>query len=160
MRDRYALIFSIATAFVGVWALLQTSGWPSKAWLYPRVILVPLVVLAVAESVLTLRGTSAQPREGEAATDITFEVTVDPSLAARRTWLTVVWVLGFLLSVILIGFQPAVPLFVLAYTKRNREGWLLAIVLAVAAALVFHGLFVSMLHLPMPQGILLRMLGR
>lgn len=160
MRDRNALIFSTVTALVGIWALLQTSGWPTKAWLYPRVILVPLVVLAVAESVLTLRGTGAQARESEPIADIAFELTVDPSLAVRRTWLTVVWVLGFFLAVILIGFQPAVPLFVLAYTTRNKEGWLLSVALAVAAALVFHGLFVSMLHLPMPQGILFRVLGR
>lgn len=160
MRDRSALIFSMATALIGVWALLQTSDWPRTAWLYPRVILVPLVVLAVAESVLTLRGAGAQARANEGPTDITFELIVDPSLAARRTWLTAVWVLGFFLAVILIGFQPAIPLFVLAYTTRSKEGWLLSGALAVAAALAFHGLFVSLLHLPMPQGIFLRMLGR
>lgn len=174
MRDRSVFVFSVAIALIGVWALLETRGWPIQAWLYPRVVLVPLVVLALAESLAALRGRESPlivefgegarlgPEEGgrEAPTDFALDSTVDPSLALRRTFLTAGWILGFFVSVILIGFQVAVPVFVLAYLRNSKERWLLSVVLAAAAALVFHGLFVSLLHLPLPPGVLGRLLGR
>ncbi|HEU5298846.1 MAG TPA: tripartite tricarboxylate transporter TctB family protein [bacterium] len=160
MRDRNAFLFSAGIALVGLWALWQTEGWAIKSWLYPRVILLPLIALAVAEAALTFRGKDGGSREGQPAADIELESTVDPALAVRRTWLAAVWILGLFLAVILIGFQAAVPLFVLAYLRAHREGWLLGLALAAFSALAFHGLFVYLLHLPLPPGLLLRMIGR
>lgn len=160
MRDRNAFLFSIGIAIVAAWALWQTQGWQIKSWLYPRVILAPLLALALAEAALTLQGKDGASREGQPAADIELESTVDPSLAVRRTWLAAAWILGFFLGVILIGFQPAVPLFVLIYLRAHRERWTLALALAVVSAFVFHGLFVALLHLPLPPGLLLRAIGR
>lgn len=158
MRDRNAFVFSAGIALIAVWALVQTVGWPIKAWLYPRVVLIPLVALAIAESVLALRG--PESREGQPAADIELQSTVDPPLAMRRTLVTVAWILGFFFSVILFGFQVAVPLFVFAYLRSNREAWQLSGALAAVAALLFHFLFVTLLHLPLPPGLLWRLLGR
>lgn len=173
MRDRSAFIFSASIALVGVWALLQTWGWPIKAWLYPRFVLVPLLVLALAESVAAFRGGVSlrsveygvgaglgQKAGGETPMDFAPDATVDPALALRRTLLVVAWILGLFLGVILIGFEVAVPLFVFAYLRSAREGWVLSIALAGAAVLAFHGLFVTLLHLPLPEGLLLSLLGR
>ncbi|HXF82290.1 MAG TPA: tripartite tricarboxylate transporter TctB family protein, partial [bacterium] len=144
MRDRNALLFASGVLLLGLWALWETRGWPLKAWLYPRVILAPLLVLAVAEALLTLQGKDGGRREGQPAADIELESTVDPALAARRAWNAAAWIGAFLLAVVVVGFQPAVPLFVLAYLRASGERWPLALGLAVVAALGFHALFVSL----------------
>jgi hypothetical protein len=160
VRDRSALLFAAGVLLLGVWALWETQGWPLKAWLYPRVILTPLLVLAAAEALLTLQGKDGVRREGQPAADIELESTVDPALAARRAWIAAAWIGAFFLAVVVLGFQLAVPLFVLAYLRASGERWPLALGLAAGAALSFHSLFVSLLHLPLPPGLLLRVILR
>ena len=158
-RDNKALLFTLLVAAVGFWALLQTAGWPVKAWLYPRVITIPLVALALVESALVLRGREAQ--EAEPVPDIEMDTSVDPSVATRRTLSVSLWIGGMLAAVLLVGFQIAVPAFVFAYMRfAGREGWVLSIALALVAVLVFHLLFVTMLHLPLPPGVIWRVFGR
>ena len=159
MRDRKALLFTLVVAVAGVWALAQTAGWPIKAWLYPRVITIPLVALALVETALLLRGRESS--ESEPVPDIEMDTSVDPSVATRRTLGVITWIAGFFAAVLLVGFQIAVPGFVFAYLRgAGREGWVLSIALALVAVLAFHMLFVSLLHLPLPPGLLWRLLGR
>ncbi|MBI3975154.1 MAG: hypothetical protein HY334_02075, partial [Armatimonadetes bacterium] len=67
----------------------------------------------------------------------------------------IAWVGGFLLTVIVIGFTRAIPLFVFTYLRRQgREGWILSLLLAAFAWLVFQMLFVRLLHLPFADGLL------
>jgi hypothetical protein len=159
VRVSGAFVFSVGVAALAAWALLQTPGWPVQAWLYPRFVAIPLLVLAVVESVLTLRGGGA-PVAGHAM-DIALSTSVAPDVAARRTRVLVAWIGGFFLAVIVLGFQPAVPLFVFGYLYRyGRERWPVSVGFAALAALVFHLLFVNLLHLPLPIGLLWRVLGR
>lgn len=159
MRDRKALLFTLVVAAVAVWALIQTRGWPVKAWLYPRVITIPLAALALAETALLLR--RRESTESEPVADIEMDTSVDPSVATRRTLSVILWIGGMLAAVLLVGFQVAVPAFVFAYLRfAGREGWVLSIALALVAVLVFHLLFVTLLHLPLPPGVFWRLLGR
>ena len=160
MRLSSRLAFALAIAVLAAWALLETWGWGIKTALYPRVAAVPLLVLAVAESLMSLKGDNGETDESEPM-DFTATAAVPPVLAARRTVVTVVWIGGFFLAVLLLGFQTATPLFVFAYLKgQGKEGWLLSLALPILAILAFHGLFVNLLHLPLPAGLLWRALGR
>ena len=42
---------------------------------------------------------------------------------------------------------------------QGGESWVLSITLTVVAWLFFHGLFVRLLHLPFPDGLLMTWLG-
>ncbi len=150
MRVSGRFLFSAAVALVAGWALLETRGWGIKAALYPRVVALPLLLLAAAESVLCLRG-AALPAE---AAD-------EEEPDTRKTAVIAAWIAGLFGAVILLGFQAAVPLFVLGYLRaQGREGWGISVVLAFLAGLVFHLLFVNLLHLPLPAGLLWRAVGR
>jgi hypothetical protein len=119
---------------------------------------VPVLALALVESVLSLRGREDEAEEAEPM-DFAATASVPGDVAARRTIVTVVWILGFLLAVVLLGFQAATPLFVFAYLKgRGREGWFASLTLPAVAALAFHLLFVRILHVPLPVPVLWRVL--
>jgi hypothetical protein len=150
--------FSGGVALAALWALAQTAGWPAKAALYPRAVGIPLFLLAVAETLLSLRGRA----EPEAATmDVALSADVAPDVARRRTLATAGWLVGFYLAVLLVGFPVAVPAFVLGYLRAQaREGWPLALLLTAGATGGFHLLFVRLLHVPFAEGLLWRWLAR
>ncbi len=159
MRVSGRFLFGLAVALVAGWALLETRDWPIKAALYPRAVTIPLLLLAVAESLLSLKG-AAEP-EAAQATDVSLTSSTTPEQDTRRTVTMVAWIAGLLLGVILVGFQAAVPLFVLAYLRaQGKERWVVSVVLAIAAGGVFHLLFVRLLHLPLPVGLIVRVFTR
>jgi len=70
------------------------------------------------------------------------------------------WFLGFFLAIWLFGFSITIPLMVFTYLKiQSNEGWIISIVLTVAAWLVFYLLFVRLLTLPFPDGLIFTWLG-
>lgn len=158
MRPRAQVLFSLCIVLLAAWALYSTRDWPIKTALYPRVVGVPLLLLAAAEFVLSLRGT---PESQGRAVDVEFATFVVPELTARRTVVAVAWMGGFFLAIILLGFPRAIPLFVVAYLRgQGRESWILSVALAAVAWLGFYGLFIRLLHLPFAPGLLWQMLGR
>jgi hypothetical protein len=85
--------------------------------------------------------------------------TVEPALARKRTIAIVVWTLGFLVLIILVGFPLAVPIFVLAYLKvAGREAWALTVVLTAVSWVFMEGLFNRFLHLPFSEGLIFGLL--
>jgi len=157
MRLRLESLFSLMIAVLAAGALFLTAPWGIKTALYPRTIAVPLLVLAVAEFVFSLR---ARPPAGRGLVmDFTFSEGVEPRVVMRRTLDIFVWILGFFAAIILLGFPVAVPLFVFAYLRGAAKApWVLTLVLVAVAWGVFNGLFVRLLHLPFPTGLLLRAL--
>ncbi len=147
------VLFSGAVALLAAWALAETVGWPIKTALYPRAIGIPLLVLAGAETLLSLRRDDQAHAGG--AMDFALSEEVAPGLAARRTIGMIAWIGGFYLAVILIGFPRAIPLFVFAYLKgQGKEAWIISILLPALAWLGFDLLFVRLLHIPFAGGLL------
>lgn len=151
-------LLALAAALAGLYAVYASLDWPLRAGLFPRVIGIPLVLLALAEMFLSATREEKQ-REGHA---VDFELTadVDPVLARKRTLAILGSLFGFLVLILLVGFPIAVPLFVLLYLKiGGREGWVLTLVLAGASWLLMEALFNRLLHLPFPQGWLFSLWG-
>jgi hypothetical protein len=95
---------------------------------------------------------SEREREGHAV-DFQLTETVEPALARKRTIAIIIWTLGFLALILLVGFPLAVPIFVFAYLKiAGRETWTLAIVLTAMSWLFMEGLFNRFLHIPFAEG--------
>jgi hypothetical protein len=132
-----AAIFSLGLAALAVFACYKALSWPPKAALFPLVMGIPLLVLAVAQAIVELREPAAA-REGW-----------------RRPLLVFAWMAVFIALVLLAGFPVAVPLFVFAYlVLESRERWGLALALAAAAWGFFHLLFERLLHFPFEAGLI------
>jgi len=144
---------SLAAAGVAGYALYASWSCPFRTALFPRIIALPILTLAVIEWALSVWG-SEKENQGHAV-DFQLTETVEPALARMRTIAIIVWTLGFMVLILLVGFPLAVPIFVFAYLKiAGREPWMLTIILTAVAWLFMEGLFNRFLHIPFPEGLI------
>ena len=140
MRLSGAALFSLALAVVAAYAVYTALRWPPKAALFPLTMGIPLLVLALAQTLVELRD-PATP--------------VQPPGAQAKTFTVFAWMATFIMLVLLAGFPIAVPLFVFSYlVMESREGAGLSIALAAVAWGVFHLLFERLLHFPFEAGLI------
>lgn len=141
MRVSGAVLFSAGLAAAAAYAVLTALRWPPKAALFPLVMGIPLLVLALAQLVSDLRF-SRRPEESP------------PPAAAALAVLA--WMAGFIVLVLLIGFPLTVPVFIFGYLLiASREPWPLSLALAAAAWGAFYFLFQKLLHFPFEAGLLI-----
>ena len=139
MRPSGAALFGVGLAVVAAYAVYAALRWPPKAALFPLTMGIPLLVLALAQTVIELR--DPPPPAAPAA--------------RRRTFAVFAWMASFIVLVLLAGFPIAVPIFVFSYlVMESRERWGLSIALAAAAWGVFHLLFERLLHFPFEAGLI------
>ena len=156
MHNRASLGLAILIMVLAGWGTLSALAWPWKAKLFPLVIGIPLFCLAAAEALWTIFGR----RERQAAADFQLSTDQAPGVALRRTAIAATWTIGFLVLIVLLGFQLAVPVLVFAYLKlQGKEGWIFTTVFTAVVWGFFYGLFDLLLHLPFPPGMLLEWLG-
>ena len=156
MHNRASLGLAILIMVLAGWGTLSALAWPWKAKLFPLVIGIPLFCLAATEALWTIFGR----RERQAAADFQLSTDQAPGVALRRTATAAAWTIGFLVLIVLLGFQFAVPVLVFAYLKlQGKEGWIFTTVFTAAVWAFFYGLFDLLLHLPFPPGVLLEWLG-
>jgi hypothetical protein len=140
VRISRAAIFSLALALVAGFAVYTALGWPPKAALFPLTMGIPLLVLAVAQTVLDLREPPGPS---------------GPAVTRRRSLAVFAWMATFIVLVLLIGFPIAVPLFAFSYlVMESGERWPLATALAAAAWGFFHLVFERVLHFPFEDGLI------
>ena len=158
MRISTPLLFSFFLAALAAFAIGSAWSWPLKAQLFPLVTAIPLLVLALAQLYLDLRG-KAEPASGPAV-DLAPSTEVPATIARRRTLQTFAWMAGFIALVFLIGFPPAVPLFVFCYLMlQSAAGWWRSLALTAAAWGFFYGLFERLLRFPFGAGVIQTWLG-
>ena len=141
-----------AVLLVGfAWGVWEAREWGFRASLFPWVIGIPGVLLALAQFEIDVVGLlrqrrAAVPSEG-----------VDP-VVVRRTLAIVGWILGFFVSIWLLGFSITVPLCTFLFLKLGAaEKWFISILLTLAAWAGFYFVFVHSLSLPFPPGTLVEM---
>jgi len=146
---RFGLALAVAAA--AGYALYASLSWPLRAALFPRVIGIPLLVLAVVEMLLSALGAEKQ-KEGHAV-DFELSANIDPVIARKRTIGMFLWIAGLLTLILSVGFTIAVPLFVFLYMRlAGGEKWGLTLVMTIFSWLFIEGLFNRLLHIPLPQG--------
>lgn len=131
-----------------------------QARLYPWAIGIPMLVLAFIQVILDLRGYKAKQPSDAAPMDFQFTKAIEPAVAKKRAIIMFGWLLGFFLLVWLLGFEYGIPIMVFSYLKfQSNESWLLSTILTVLAFVFFYTLFVKLLTLPFPQGLIFTWLG-
>ena len=154
-RRRWDVVFGLVLVAIFAYAAVTALSYPEDARLLPLAVALPGVALAVLHVALSLRPQSAAPAEPRDENE-----PLTTAERTRRTAQIAAWIAGIFLAIYLVGFQIAVPIAAVAYLRvMAREGWATsAIVAALCWGLVF-GIFDRVLHIPLPTGQLLRMLG-
>jgi len=152
------VLFSCFLAAVGASAIAYAHNWPFKAALFPLMTGIPLLVLALAQVLLDLRG---RPETREAPVmDLQQTSDVPAELARRRTIAIFVWMAAFILLVLLIGFTLAVPLFAFFYLLfQSSAGFGTSVAIAAGAWTFFYVLFERVLQLQFEAGLVQTWLG-
>jgi TctA family transporter len=146
----WATLFSLLLVIVLVWALWQSRRFGFRAGLFPWAIGFPLLTLAIVQLVMDLTGKKTGHglvRMMDAPPGI------PPELVRRRTASICGWIIGFFVTIWLLGFPLAVPLLTCLYLKVGAaEKWPLTLGLTALAWGFFYGMFERLLHLPFPEG--------
>ena len=159
MKITPAAIFSFCALIFFIVFVYQAQDWRLQARLYPYAIGIPMVILAIIQVILDLKGVVRKQTDA-APVDFQFSQNVDPVLAKKRTINIFAWILAFFVGIYLLGFAITIPLLVFTYLKfQSGEKWGISIILTVCAWLVFYGLFVKLLVLPFPDGKIFTWLG-
>ena len=143
---------------VAVGAIIPATKWPFRTALFPITIGIPVFLVALTDLVLSVsRKKETPPDEGfRKRHGVSSEVEVkvdDPAGAFHRTLSIFGWILGFLLLILLVGFEIAAPLYVFLYLKlEGKEGWKLTFIITAATFVFFYGLFVWILNTHFEEG--------
>lgn len=159
MKVRPAAIFSFGALIFCIVFVYQAYEWRLQARLYPWAIGIPMLVLALVQVILDLRGVGDK-KSDSTPMDYQFTKEIDPLVARRRAINIFSWIFGFFLSIWLLGFNITIPLLVFGYLKlQSGERWGLSLGLTIVAWLAFYSLFVRLLTLPFPDGKFFMWLG-
>lgn len=162
MKLRPPAIFSLLALIFFCVFLYEARGWRPQARLYPFVIGFPMLIFAVVQFILDLKGVKAKQSSDGAPMDFQFTAGKDlpPAVVRLRTITMFSWLFGFFFAIWLVGYPIAIPLLVFSYLKfQSGESWTLTIVLTTLAFIFFWTLFVRLLNLPFPEGWLITQLG-
>jgi hypothetical protein len=163
VKIRPAALFSLcALIFFIVW-VYEAQEWRMQARLYPWTIGIPMVLLAVIQVILDLKGYKAKEvSDGAPPVPMDFQFTkgIDAVTARNRAIVMFAWLFGFFFLIWLVGFSIGIPVMVFSYLKfQSNESWRLSIILTAIAFVFFWILFVKLLTLPFPEGKIFTWLG-
>lgn len=121
--------------------------------LFPWTIAIPVFVLTLVEFSRDLfRGNNAQSGQ---IMDFQFAEGIEPGLARRRMFGILCWIVGLLGAVWLFGMEISMTIMTFAYLKlQGKERWPITLVLTAIAWLFLRGVFIELMQLPFPEGIL------
>ena len=159
MKIRPQAIFSFLALVFFIVFVYQALEWRLQARLYPLAIGVPMIILAIIQVILDLKGVEGK-QEDAAPVDIQFAQNVEPAVAFKRTVIIFTWFFGFFFGCWLIGFTITIPVIVFSYMYfHGKEKLWLSAILTVFAFVFYYSLFVRLLNLPFPDGLIQTWLG-
>jgi hypothetical protein len=161
LKIKPAALFSLVVLIFFCVFVYEAKDWRMQARLYPFAIGIPMLIFAIVQLILDLKGVKAKQSSDGAPMDFQFQQTdVSPEDVRKRTITMFAWMFGFFAMIWLVGYVVAIPLMVFGYLKfQSNEAWGLSITLTVIAFIFFYALFVRLLNLPFPDGAAQTMLG-
>ena len=159
MKIRPAAIFSFCSLIFFCVFVYQAMEWRMQARLYPYVIGIPMIVLAILQVIFDLKGVEGK-KDDAAPVDVQFAQNIEPAVAFKRTVNIFTWFFGFFFGCWLVGFSITIPVIVFSYMYfHGKEKFMLAATLTVIAFIFYYSLFVKLLNLPFPDGMVQTWLG-
>ena len=160
MKIRPAAIFSFCALVFFCVFVYQAKDWRMQARLYPFVIGIPMIILAIIQVIMDLKGIEHKPDDNVTPMDFQATKTIEPALAFKRTINMFSWFLGFFFGCWFVGFSITIPVMVFSFMYfHGKEKLLLAATLTGIAYVFFWMLFVRLLNLPFPDGQVQTWLG-
>ena len=158
MRFGLGALFIIAVIVLLALALWQSRNFGYRAGLFPWVIGIPTLILALGQFARDLYGKKKKKVAGlEESVEI--QVDIAPELVRQRTISILLWTVGFFVAIWLLGFSYAVPLTILLYLKfAGKESWLMTASVTFFSWLFYWSLFEKMLNVPFPEGLLIELI--
>ena len=156
MKRKVEIGFIIALVLAFSYAAIKALNWKIYASLFPYMIGCPMILLAFIQLFLTA-GVRETPAGENAASHTASDI--DDSLIRRRTLRAVSWIIGLLITIFFLGFSTSVFLFTFLYLMiESREKLWFSCLLTIASWIFFYGFFGWGLKVPLPEGLLFRLL--
>jgi putative tricarboxylic transport membrane protein len=151
--------FSLAIIVLIVAAMISSTAWPHDAKLVPLTACNMALVAAVLNLVNELFGpeqkVTAHADSGIKVSARVPDLGVADDVVRRRATIFFVWLAGFIALVALIGFIPAIAVFVCAYMRFGfGESWPTALGFAAGTTLVCYVVFHWALAVAWPPSLL------
>ena len=152
------VFFCVFLIALSGFAIFSAFGWTFKAKLFPLSVSIPLLILAIAQLLLTLSGNDQT--NDSAAMDIDFTTDVPPELVRRRVIGVFCWIVSFILLVYLLGFPVTVPLFIFLFLRfQSAVSSLTSVMLTAITWGGFYLLFQKLVHIQFQDGAIQTWLG-
>ncbi|MDP2916945.1 MAG: tripartite tricarboxylate transporter TctB family protein [Dehalococcoidia bacterium] len=151
MNASRILIF-IFFAFI-LWIVIYSFRYPPEARFGPLVIGIPAAVLIVVqivrESLIRQPTSKAAPAHSQQSSPAsTVKGSFNPYLEIA------VCLIGMIAAIYIFGLLIGFVMFIVAYLKLHREGWLLTAALGLGVPALIYAIFEIVLHMPLDKGIL------
>jgi len=160
LKVRPQAIFSFVFVIFFIVFIYEAQEWRMQARLYPLAIGIPMLVLAIIQLILDLKGVERKQSDDAAPVDFQFAQAIDPVVARKRTFNIFGWFFGFFIGIWLLGFTITIPLMVFGYLKiQSGETWRLSLTLTAIAWFFFWSLFIWLLNLPFPDGLIFTLIN-
>jgi len=164
LRFDAAALFTAAVLSMIVGALWSARDWPVEAKLVPYAATIAALVFAalnLATEVFapgkTAEGDAPALEQARAGLGIALPHAPDlaPPLVRARALRYFAWLAGLYAAAVLIGFVPAIAVFVMLIMRAEfAERWPVALVAAAAATAFLWGIFDRLLAVPWPPSLL------
>jgi len=130
-------------------AFWSATDWPFAARLMPQTAAIAggLVVLVHGAAALRpkIRSVTFVPADASPGIDVFY----------KRLGVQLIWLVGLLASVLVIGMMPSLGLYMLLYMRFvGRTTWFAALLITVALWIGMYLLFNTLLHVPWPPSLL------
>lgn len=158
MRIRLTIILNLLLLLVFSYAAISAWDWPYATRLFVWAMAVPALLCLLAQLVIDLRQGIQPPQLDNVleTADLPVDRSIPTALVVQRGLNFLAWLLGLFAAIWLLGFQPALPLFMILYLAiMARAGWRLSLGLTVLVAAVQLVLFEQLLQIEWPEGILI-----
>ncbi len=149
---------------IAVW-VVTAAGLDRDTRLFPWIIGIPALALALRQLAADWQGTRAKSESGEqepypGVLDIAVDRSVPPEEIFRHTVRTAYWIVAFASGIWFLGFLISIPLFIFFYLISEAKAPKLPAFLVAGFTFLFvWALFDQMMHLAWPESALSSLLG-
>lgn len=150
---KYNICFIATILLILALFFILSLGYPFRARIMPMIIIALAIIIAAVimiKDILSLRK-QASLKGGPNQLDSVHKA----ESKQMRFSMVLVWSLSLPLTIWLLGFLIALPVFVLAYIRLNGEKWQWAITGSLAMLVVVYFGFGRMLNMPLDAGFLI-----